>query len=248
MALSRADAAAERLLRGDRCVTLPEERLDDHRTAAGRAGARVELAHRDAVRRPDERALPDPIERAKHFVSGRREGDHSARPLAERIPRPRDTAPVGALGGVGRRPRVSEWVEDHAASRCVRAHVEIREREGERRAEAIERTGKRKTLERDHGPNTLELAQGSVKSTALRWSTIAATVLPSCDIATSLIAPPAPSSSTAPSPGANARRRSVPSSTIGRRAAIRRRPSMSGAFHLIAPSAPIARSDDWSRT
>src|SRR5439155_778578 len=83
----------------------------------------------------------------------------------------------------------------------------------------IERTGKRKTLERDHGPNTLELAQGSVKSTALRWSTIAATVLPSCDIATSLIAPPAPSSSTAPSPGANARRRSVPSSTIGRRAA-----------------------------
>src|SRR6202171_5687425 len=45
-ALARADAATERLLRRDRRVALPEERLHDDRTVTRRAVRAVKLAHR----------------------------------------------------------------------------------------------------------------------------------------------------------------------------------------------------------
>src|SRR5438874_63526 len=73
-----ADAAAEGLLRRRRRVALPEERLDDHRTAAGRAYRAIELAHRDAVRRTDEGALTHAIERCDDVLARGREGDRAA--------------------------------------------------------------------------------------------------------------------------------------------------------------------------
>ena len=66
-----------------------------------------------------------------------------------------------------------EGIEDHAASRGVRVRVDLGEGGRERGAKAIERTWKRKGLERDHGADALWLAQGNVKSTALLVSTMA---------------------------------------------------------------------------
>src|SRR5688572_13843081 len=138
---------------------------------------------------------------------------------------------------------MSERIEDDTAARRVRVRIEIGERRGKCGSEAVERTGKRKGLERDHGADALKLAQGKVKSTALLASTITPTTRPSRDMVRSLIVPPAPSSSATPSAGANDTTLSVPSRTTGRRAATRRLPSTSGAVHLILPSGPIAVSE-----
>src|SRR3982074_2675646 len=62
-ALAGADTAAEGFLRRHRRVALPEERLDDHRPVTRRAVRAVELAHRDAVRGADERAVGNTLER-----------------------------------------------------------------------------------------------------------------------------------------------------------------------------------------
>src|SRR6185295_14150552 len=140
-----------------------------------------------------------------------------------------------------------ERIEDDAAARRVRVRVEIGEGGRKRGAEAVERTGKRKDLERDHGADALKLAQGRVKSTALLASTITPTTRPSRDMVRSLIVPPAPSSCAVPSAGSNARALSVPSRTTARRPTTRRRPSTSGPVHLTMPSVPIALSDVWSR-
>ena len=140
--LASADAAAERLFRRGGCVAFPEERFDDHGSAACRAGRAVELAHRNAVRRPDERALSHSIERREDFVAGRRERDRAARPFAQRVARFRNATPIGALGGVRRRPRMRERIEDDAAARRVRVRVEVGERRGKCGAETVERTGK----------------------------------------------------------------------------------------------------------
>src|SRR5207249_5168360 len=67
--LTGANATAEGLLRRGRGVALPEKSLDDHWTAACRAGRPIDLAHRDAVRRANEGALADTIERRQYFVS-----------------------------------------------------------------------------------------------------------------------------------------------------------------------------------
>ena len=64
-ALTRAYAAAEGLLRRHGRIALPQEGLDDHRPVTGRAVRTVELAHRDAVRRADEHAVGDALERGE---------------------------------------------------------------------------------------------------------------------------------------------------------------------------------------
>src|SRR2546427_604471 len=238
-----ADATAESLLRGHRRVALPEEGFDDHRTTARRAGRAVELAHRDAMRSADERALSHAIERGEDLVARRRACDDAPGPFAEEVPGLRDASSIGALGGVGSGPGIPERVEDDPAPWRGRVRGEIRERGRERGAESVEQTGKRNDLERDHGADVLWLAQGSVKSTALLASTMTPTTRPSRDMVTSLIVPPAPSSSAVPSAGAKASSLSVPSRTTARRAATRRLPSTSGAVHFSTPSRPIARSD-----
>ena len=123
-----ADAAAEGLLRGGGRVALPQEGFDDHGTAAGRAGRSVELAHRDAMRHPDEGAFSDAIEPGKDLVSRGRERDRASGPLAERFAGLRDAAPICALGRIGRGPRMRKRIEDDAAPGRIRIRVQIRER------------------------------------------------------------------------------------------------------------------------
>jgi len=182
----------------------------------------------------------------EYFVAGGRERDRAASPLAEGFARLRDPAAIRTLGGVGRGPRMRERIEDHAAPWRVRVRVQVGERRRKRGAKTVERTGKRKDLERDHGADALGLAQGNVKSTALLESTTTPMTRPSRDTVRSLIVPPTPSSSPAPSAGAKTRSLSVPSSTATRCPMTRRRPSTRGAVHLAVPSGPIAASDVWS--
>ena len=93
-ALARADAAAKCLLRGHRRVALPEECLGDDRSMARRAVRAIELAHRDAVGRADQRAVGHALERGEHRLGGRREGDDGAGPFTDRLARFRYAAPV----------------------------------------------------------------------------------------------------------------------------------------------------------
>ena len=128
MPFACADAAAEGLLRRGGRVALPQEGFDDHGTAAGRAGRSVELAHRDAMGRPDEGAFSDAIERGKDLVSRGGERDRASGPLAERFAGLRDAAPICALGRIGRGPRMRERIEDDAAPGRIRIRVQIGER------------------------------------------------------------------------------------------------------------------------
>ena len=82
-------------------VALPEERFDDDRAVARRAVRAVELAHRDAVRGPDERAVRNALERRNDLLAGWRERDDGARPLADRLTRRRDAAPVRGIDRIG---------------------------------------------------------------------------------------------------------------------------------------------------
>jgi hypothetical protein len=128
MALAGADPAAEGLFRRGRGVALPEECLDDHGAATRRAGRSIELPHRHAMGRADERALAHPVERGNDLVARGRERDRASGPLAERLARFRHAAPVRPLGRVGGGPRMGERIEDDAASWRVRVRVQIGER------------------------------------------------------------------------------------------------------------------------
>src|SRR5207245_3901109 len=126
--LARADPAAEGLFRRGRRVALPEEGLDDHGTTARRTRRSVELPHREAMGRADERALADPVERGDDLVARGRERHRTSCPLAEWFARFRNAAPVRSLGRVGSGPRMCERIEDDAASWRVRVRVQIGER------------------------------------------------------------------------------------------------------------------------
>src|SRR5205809_844574 len=139
--------------------------------AAGRAGRPVELAHRGPVRRANERALPRAVKAREDLVAGRSGGDRDPGPLADRLPRARDPPPVRRVRGVGGGPGMAERIEDDATARRVRGRIEVGEGRRERGAEAVERSGKRERVQRDHGADALTLAQGKVKSTALLLST-----------------------------------------------------------------------------
>ena len=107
----------------------------------------VELTHRDAVRRADERAVGDTLERREHVFERRREGDDGAGPFAERLARLRHAAPIRGLDGVGGGVRMCERIEHDAAPGRVCGRVDLGEGCGECGAEAVERSRERDRLD-----------------------------------------------------------------------------------------------------
>ena len=100
------------------------------------------------MRRADERAVGDALERREDLVERRREGDDGACPLAKRLARFRDAAPIRRFDGVGGGPGMRERIEHDAAARRVRGRVDVGEGCGKRGAEAVERSRKRDRLDR----------------------------------------------------------------------------------------------------
>src|SRR5439155_2293987 len=147
-AIARADTAAEGLLRGHGRIALPEERLHDDRRTARRAARAVELAHRDAMRRADERRIGDTLERDEELVRRRRHSDDIASPRTEGLSRARDPAATDVFRGVGSGPGERERIEDESSLGRIRRRERRGESFGERAAEALERSREWQDLDR----------------------------------------------------------------------------------------------------
>jgi len=123
----------------------------------------------------DERAVRDALERRDDLLAGLRQRDDGARPLADRLTRCRDAAPVRGIDRVCGGPRMRERIEHHAASRRVGGRVDVCECGGERGAEAIEWSRERERFDGCEGEDPLSHgAHVGVKSN--RWSWLRAKV------------------------------------------------------------------------